>query len=117
MKILKTRRGAFSLIEVIIVLAILGLFAALVIPAARYIRVSTRTEAIQNQISAMYKVASTYMEDRGVKRVSLKTLIDDKLLSAPTVFMNENYEDFVFEQGGATAVLKTKDGDEIQVKY
>ena len=73
MKILKTRRGAFSLIEVIIVLAILGLFAALVIPAARYIRVSTRTAAIQNQIGAIYKVAATYMEDRGVKRVSLKT--------------------------------------------
>lgn len=117
MKILKTRRGAFSLIEVIIVLAILGLFAALVIPAARYIRVSTRTAAIQNQIGAIYKVAATYMEDRGVKRVSLKTLIDTKLVSAPTVFMNENYDGIVFEHGGGTVVLKTKDGKEIQAKY
>ena len=117
MKTLKTKRGAFSLIEIIIVLAILGLFAALVIPAARYIRVSTRTEAIETQLGDMYKVALRYMEDRGVKRVSLKTLLDDKLVKTPTAFMNENYDDLVFEYGGGTVTLKTKDGGELSVKY
>lgn len=117
MKSLKNRRSAFSLIEVIIVAAILGLFAALVIPTAYYIRSSTRTNAITNKVVDISKQAKTYMSDKGLRRVSFKTLLAEKVIENPTIFMGEDYNDLVFDANGGEVILKTPEGKEISVKY
>jgi type IV pilus assembly protein PilA len=59
-------RAAFTLMELMIVVAIMGVLAALAIPAFRTVLLRSRTAEVSSNLSAMFKsVATYYMAERG----------------------------------------------------
>jgi prepilin-type N-terminal cleavage/methylation domain-containing protein len=61
-------RAAFTLIELMIVVAILGVLASLAVPAFRSVLLRSRTAEVSSNLSAMFKcVATYYTAERGGK--------------------------------------------------
>lgn len=85
-----TKKAAFTLMELMIVVAILGILAALAIPAfIGYVRRSKTSEATGN-LSALFKSAATYMnterQNQGISASngSYCTVGSDTLTPSPT---------------------------------
>jgi prepilin-type N-terminal cleavage/methylation domain-containing protein len=59
-------RAAFTLIELMIVVAILGVLASLALPAFRTVMLRSRTAEVSSNLDAMFKaVATYYITERG----------------------------------------------------
>jgi prepilin-type N-terminal cleavage/methylation domain-containing protein len=56
----RTPRAAFTLIELMIVVAIIGILASLAVPAFRTMLMRSRTAEVSGNLSALFKSASTY---------------------------------------------------------
>jgi prepilin-type N-terminal cleavage/methylation domain-containing protein len=56
----RTPRAAFSLIELMIAVAIIGVLASLAVPAFRTVLLRSRTGEVSGNLSALFKSAATY---------------------------------------------------------
>ena len=60
----KTNRKGFTLVEIMIVVVIIGLLAAMAIPAFSKVRQSSRTSAVTNNLRQLMSAANQYMLDK-----------------------------------------------------
>lgn len=95
----------------------MGAFVAIMLPTVYYVRSSTRISAVVAQATKIGKSAKEFMADKGLRRVSYKTLIKENACETPDIFLGEKYDDIIFDSRGGTFVLKTSKGNEIPVKY
>lgn len=110
-------KKAFSFLELLIVLAILGLIAALSIPAAQNVRSKIRTKIITEQLENIVNVGKSYCEDMNLKKVSFKTLKDEKKIEDIHPILGESYNDLIIESSGGELNVKTSTGNEVILKY
>jgi len=74
MKRYHTRKG-FTLVEIMIVVVIIGLLAAMAIPTFAVVRQQSRTKAVLNNMRQLASAASQYMLDKGVTQASYTDLV------------------------------------------
>jgi type IV pilus assembly protein PilA len=89
----KRRRG-FTLVEIMIVVVIIGLLAAMAIPAFAKVRATSRSKAVLNNLRQLVSNGNTYMLDKGVTTCGYTDLVGtgtDNYIHAITPVAGEDY--------------------------
>ena len=95
------RRRAFTLIEMLTVIAVIGILASMLLPALAHGKVSVQVKAAQAEMSSLVAAISTYQGDYG------------RLPASSTVTKNAGNGDFTFgtvDNNGNVAVGSTPTG-------
>jgi type IV pilus assembly protein PilA len=75
MKIINNNARGFTLVEIMIVVVIIGLLAAMAIPAFQKVRTSSQDKAVLNNARQLSAGADQYYLENGVSTVSLFDLL------------------------------------------
>src|SRR5690606_13313340 len=91
MKRIQSKKG-FTLVEIMIVVVIIGLLAAMAIPAFQKVRASSQEKAIVNNLRQISSAAQQYFLEYGVTSVSLSELVgSDKYIKTIQTVAGETY--------------------------
>ena len=72
---LNPREGGFTLVEIMIVVVIIGLLAAMAIPGFQKVRLASQDKAVLNNARQLSGAADQYMTEFGGTTVALTTLV------------------------------------------
>jgi type IV pilus assembly protein PilA len=72
----KNNKG-FTLVEIMIVVVIIGLLAAMAIPAFQKVRASSQEKAIINNLRQVHSAAQQYFLEHGASTVALTDIVGD----------------------------------------
>ena len=87
-------RRAFSLVEIMIVVVIIGLLAAMAIPAFQKVRQSSQDKSILNNARQLAAAADQYFLENGVSTVQQTSLVGaTNYVKALNLVANETYPD------------------------
>ena len=114
---MKNLKKAFSLIEVLLVVLILGLLAAVFVPASMRVHEKVKVDMIEKQLDVIISAARSYMTQMNVQQTSYKMLVDDRRLRPLRSIKGESYDDIVIKNMGGTIVLKMPDGSTLEREY
>ncbi len=108
MKIPQNSARAFTLVEIMIVVVIIGLLAALAIPAFSKARQVTREKAITNNLRQIAAAAQQYLLEHGTSSVAYSNIIgastDKYILDIQTV-AQEDYSTLVINNTDTQIVI------------
>lgn len=69
------RNAGFTLVEIMIVVVIIGLLAAMAIPAFQKVRSSSQDKAVLNNLRQLSSAADQYFLEKGASQVATATLV------------------------------------------
>lgn len=95
-------RKGFTLVEIMIVVVIIGLLAAMAIPTFAVVRQQSRTKAVINNLRQISSTAAQYMLEMGVTQVNYTDLVGtgtDSYLHNISPVAGEDYSGIVVVQG------------------
>jgi general secretion pathway protein G len=100
--------AGFTLMEMVIVLAIVGVLAAIVAPSIMVALTRSRETALQQDLKIMRKLIDDYYGDKGTYPPSLQTLVEQGYMRAiPPDPVNANSPDWktaIAQEGGISDV-------------
>lgn len=114
---MKRARKGFSVVEVFLVLIILGLVAAVFVPASLRIHDKVRFNMIGKNLDVLISDAKGYMIDHNISQVSYDTLVSEKLMKPLVSVKGEKYDGIVIKNGGGSLKLKFPDGSVLERNY
>jgi type IV pilus assembly protein PilA len=95
----RQKNGGFTLVEIMIVVVIIGLLAAMAIPAFQKVRTSSQDKAVLNNARQLSAGADQYYLENGVSTVTLTDLLGPtSYVKALNTVANETYPTY-FTQG------------------
>ena len=98
MKQIKSSKG-FTLVEIMIVVVIIGLLAAMAIPAFQKVRTASQTKTILNNLRQLNAAAQQYYLENGASAVAYTNLVGtDKYVKTIAIVAQENYAALTFSQ-------------------
>ncbi len=101
----KSSKG-FTLVEIMIVVVIIGLLAAMAIPAFQKVRASSQDKAVLNNLRQLSSAADQYFLEKGVTSVNTTVLVGTdttQYLKPIQLVAGESYSDPVQQGQGLTA--------------
>ena len=72
----RNTRGGYSLVELMIVVAIIGILVALAVPSFQHSAVKAREAALKQNLQTIRTVLDQHYADKGVYPPSLETLVE-----------------------------------------
>jgi len=99
-------RNGFTLVEIMIVVVIIGLLAAMAIPAFQRVRSSSQDRAVLNNLRQLSSAADQYYLEAGVSSVNSTTLVGNnssQYLKTVTLVAGETYTATLLQGEAVTA--------------
>jgi type IV pilus assembly protein PilA len=90
----KNSKKGFTLVEIMIVVVIIGLLAAMAIPAFQKVRATSQEKTITNNLRQLNAAAQQYFLEHGVTSVASGDLVGsgtDKYIKSITAVFGETY--------------------------
>ena len=106
MKGLKSSSKGFTLVEIMIVVVIIGLLAAMAIPAFQKVRASSQDKAVLNNLRQLGSAADQYFLENGVSTVTSVDLVgtnSSQYVKAVNAVANETYVSTLSQGSAVTA--------------
>ena len=108
---MKNSKKGFTLVEIMIVVVIIGLLAAMAIPAFKKVRDTSQTKAITNNLRQLASAADQYFLENGVTSIGSSELVGtDKFVKSVDLVAGETY-DATITQGVAISATGGTPGD------
>ena len=111
---MKTSKKGFTLVEIMIVVVIIGLLAAMAIPAFQKVRENSQSKTILNNLRQVASGGQQYLLEEGVATVDHSTLVGDYFPNIQPV-AGESYGSLEVGADGTLAV--SVDAGEIIYTY
>jgi type IV pilus assembly protein PilA len=86
----KSKKG-FTLVEIMIVVVIIGLLAAMAIPAFQKVRTTSQEKAITNNLRQIASAAQQYFLETGEESITYQQLVDRDYFTAFEDVRGEDY--------------------------
>lgn len=96
----------FTLVEIMIVVVIIGLLAAMAIPAFQKVRASSQDKAVLNNLRQLSSAADQYFLEKGVSTVSRDDLVGGNsthYIKTIATVANETYDATITQGLGVSA--------------
>ena len=89
---MKQSRQGFTLVEIMIVVVIIGLLAAMAIPAFQKVRQSSQDKAVMNNARQLGAAADQYFLENGTSTANITSLVGSSYyIKALNTVANESY--------------------------
>ncbi|GHB97210.1 type II secretion system protein [Cerasicoccus arenae] len=111
----QSKKG-FTLVEIMIVVVIIGLLAAMAIPAFQKVREQSREKAITNNLRQIASAGQQYILEEGVTQVTY-TLLEGDYFAAIQNVADETYTSIIVGENGGTITASTSGGMEVVFTY
>ncbi len=95
------RRRGFTLVEIMIVVVIIGLLAAMAIPAFSKVRQQSRLKTVTNNLRIIGSSAQQFMGEKGVTQAGYTDLVGtgtDNYVRSVSMVVDEDYTSIVVAQ-------------------
>lgn len=104
----KQSKKGFTLVEIMIVVVIIGLLAAMAIPAFNKVRTESREKTMLNNLRQVASAGQRYILEEGKVTVNYADLITEYLATIQPV-AQENYSTLVVTEGSVKLFVKSGD--------
>jgi type IV pilus assembly protein PilA len=98
--------SGFTLVEIMIVVVIIGLLAAMAIPAFQKVRSSSQDKAVLNNLRQLSSAADQYFLEKGVSQVTSTELVgtnSSQYIKAIQTVAAESYDATINQGAGVSA--------------
>ncbi len=113
----KSKKKGFTLVEIMIVVVIIGLLAAMAVPAFQKVRENSQEKAITNNLRQVAHAGSQYILEEGVTEVTVTELQTANYLNAIESVGDESYGTLSVSEDGGTLTVNTPGGDPVVYTY
>ena len=112
----QSKKG-FTLVEIMIVVVIIGLLAAMAVPAFQKVRQNSQTKAITNNLRQVAHAGAQYILEEGVTAVSGAQLIANDYLNDIQGVGAEDYTTLSVSADGGELSLSTPSNEVVTYTY